>query len=258
MVDVAKCDPAALRRIRMTPRRHGVPAIRAAALAHSRGKCRLRAGTCRRAGGASASSAWRSSSSSSALRRGPAKYAHELSGGMQQRVGLARAFATEAPILLMDEPFSALDPLIRTKLQDELLELQRQLKRTIIFVSHDLDEALKIGTRIAIMEAGRIVQYGVAAGDRAQPVERLRARLRRPHEPAQRAARAGGDDIPSPACRAPAANGAVRIDEELTLTAAGRGPARRRGGAGGGAGGRRHGAAPRLHHGLPATRRSAP
>jgi glycine betaine/proline transport system ATP-binding protein len=88
------------------------------------------------------------------------KYAHELSGGMQQRVGLARAFATEAPILLMDEPFSALDPLIRTHLQDELLGLQKKLKRTIIFVSHDLDEALKIGTRIAIMEAGRVVQYG--------------------------------------------------------------------------------------------------
>jgi glycine betaine/proline transport system ATP-binding protein len=88
------------------------------------------------------------------------KYAHELSGGMQQRVGLARAFATEAPILLMDEPFSALDPLIRTHLQDELLLLQRSLRRTIIFVSHDLDEALKIGTRIAIMEAGRVVQYG--------------------------------------------------------------------------------------------------
>ena len=88
------------------------------------------------------------------------KYAHELSGGMQQRVGLARAFATDAPILLMDEPFSALDPLIRTHLQDELLELQRKLKRTIIFVSHDLDEALKIGTRIAIMEEARVVQYG--------------------------------------------------------------------------------------------------
>ncbi|MEN8892236.1 choline ABC transporter ATP-binding protein [Planktotalea arctica] len=84
----------------------------------------------------------------------------DLSGGMQQRVGLARAFATEAPILLMDEPFSALDPLIRTHLQDELLDLQAKLGRTIIFVSHDLDEAFKIGGRIAIMEGGRIVQCG--------------------------------------------------------------------------------------------------
>ena len=84
----------------------------------------------------------------------------ELSGGMQQRVGLARAFATDAPILLMDEPFSALDPLIRTRLQDELLDLQRDLQRTIIFVSHDLDEAFKLGGRIAIMEGGRIVQVG--------------------------------------------------------------------------------------------------
>ena len=88
------------------------------------------------------------------------KYAHELSGGMQQRVGLARAFATDADILLMDEPFSALDPLIRDHLQDELLELQHNLKKTIIFVSHDLDEALKLGTHIAIMDGGRIVQYG--------------------------------------------------------------------------------------------------
>lgn len=88
------------------------------------------------------------------------KYAHELSGGMQQRVGLARAFATDAPILLMDEPFSALDPLIRSKLQDELLQLQAELKKTIIFVSHDLEEALKIGSHISIMEGGRIVQTG--------------------------------------------------------------------------------------------------
>ena len=85
---------------------------------------------------------------------------NELSGGMQQRAGLARAFATGAPILLMDEPFSALDPLIRTRLQDELLEFQRKLKKTIIFVSHDLDEAFRIGNRIAIMEGGRIVQCG--------------------------------------------------------------------------------------------------
>jgi glycine betaine/proline transport system ATP-binding protein len=84
----------------------------------------------------------------------------ELSGGMQQRVGLARAFATDAPILLMDEPFSALDPLIRARLQDELLDLQQKLKRTIVFVSHDLDEAFKLGNRIAIMEGGRIVQCG--------------------------------------------------------------------------------------------------
>lgn len=84
----------------------------------------------------------------------------ELSGGMQQRVGLARAFVTEAPLLLMDEPFSALDPLIRSRLQDELLDLQKTLNRTILFVSHDLDEAFKIGQRIAIMDGGRIVQCG--------------------------------------------------------------------------------------------------
>ncbi|MBL8791630.1 MAG: choline ABC transporter ATP-binding protein [Rhizobiales bacterium] len=88
------------------------------------------------------------------------KFVHELSGGMQQRVGLARAFATEAPILLMDEPFSALDPLIRTKLQDELLQLQKELRKTIVFVSHDLEEALKLGNTITIMEGGRIVQSG--------------------------------------------------------------------------------------------------
>jgi glycine betaine/proline transport system ATP-binding protein len=94
----------------------------------------------------------------------------DLSGGMQQRVGLARAFVTDAPILLMDEPFSALDPLIRSKLQDELLDLQRKLKRTIVFVSHDLDEAFKIGNRIALMDGGRIVQCGTAREIIANPV----------------------------------------------------------------------------------------
>ena len=79
---------------------------------------------------------------------------------MQQRVGLARALVTESDILLMDEPFSALDPLIRTQLQDELIQLQEQLQKTIIFVSHDLDEALKLGTNIAIMKDGEIVQQG--------------------------------------------------------------------------------------------------
>ncbi|MGG5574325.1 choline ABC transporter ATP-binding protein [Vibrio diazotrophicus] len=88
------------------------------------------------------------------------KLPHELSGGMQQRVGLARAFAMDSDILLMDEPFSALDPLIRSQLQDELLSLQKRLNKTIVFVSHDLDEALKIGSRIAIMESGKLIQYG--------------------------------------------------------------------------------------------------
>lgn len=96
----------------------------------------------------------------------------ELSGGMQQRVGLARAFATDAPILLMDEPFSALDPLIRTRLQDELLELQAKRGRTIIFVSHDLDEAFKLGNRIAIMEGGRIVQSGTPKSIYSSPANR--------------------------------------------------------------------------------------
>ncbi|WP_297103207.1 choline ABC transporter ATP-binding protein [uncultured Devosia sp.] len=95
----------------------------------------------------------------------------QLSGGMQQRVGLARAFATEAPILLMDEPFSALDPLIRARLQDELLDLQSKLKRTIIFVSHDLDEAFKLGNRIALMEGGRIVQCGTPQEIIANPAD---------------------------------------------------------------------------------------
>ncbi|MDK2868061.1 MAG: glycine betaine/proline transport system ATP-binding protein [Clostridiales bacterium] len=84
----------------------------------------------------------------------------ELSGGMQQRVGLARALATEADILLMDEAFSALDPLIRTEMQDELIALQERMKKTIIFITHDLDEALKIGDRIAIMKEGVVVQIG--------------------------------------------------------------------------------------------------
>jgi glycine betaine/proline transport system ATP-binding protein len=90
------------------------------------------------------------------------RYVSELSGGMQQRVGLARAFATDADVLLMDEPFSALDPLIRGKLQDELLTLQARVKKTILFVSHDLDEALRLGDRISILQNGRIIQTGTA------------------------------------------------------------------------------------------------
>lgn len=86
----------------------------------------------------------------------------QLSGGMQQRVGLARALAAETDILLMDEAFSALDPLIRTEMQDQLIELQQDLKKTIIFISHDLNEAMKLGDRIAIMRDGRVAQIGTA------------------------------------------------------------------------------------------------
>ncbi|MEM1163719.1 MAG: betaine/proline/choline family ABC transporter ATP-binding protein, partial [Pseudomonadota bacterium] len=90
------------------------------------------------------------------------KFAHELSGGMQQRVGLARALAADPDVLLMDEPFSALDPLIRRQLQDEFLRLSNILKKTTVFITHDLDEAVRIGHRIAIMRDGRVVQIGTA------------------------------------------------------------------------------------------------
>lgn len=90
------------------------------------------------------------------------KYPNELSGGMQQRVGLARALANDPDILLMDEAFSALDPLIRKDMQDELLELHQSVGKTIIFITHDLDEALRIGDRIALMKNGTVVQVGTA------------------------------------------------------------------------------------------------
>ena len=88
------------------------------------------------------------------------KFAHELSGGMQQRVGLARAIAADAEVLLMDEPFSALDPLIRRQLQDEFMRLAGKMAKTTLFITHDLDEAVRIGDRIAIMKDGAIVQTG--------------------------------------------------------------------------------------------------
>ena len=90
------------------------------------------------------------------------KFPNQLSGGMQQRVGLARALATDPDILLMDEAFSALDPLIRTDMQDQLLDLQKNLNKTIMFITHDLDEALKLGDRIAILNGGKLVQDGNA------------------------------------------------------------------------------------------------
>ncbi|MDA9042196.1 glycine betaine/L-proline ABC transporter ATP-binding protein [Candidatus Pelagibacter sp.] len=88
------------------------------------------------------------------------KFAHELSGGMQQRVGLARALAADPDVLLMDEPFSALDPLIRRQLQTEFIKLSKQMKKTTVFITHDLDEAVRVGHRIAIMRDGKVIQIG--------------------------------------------------------------------------------------------------
>lgn len=100
-----------------------------------------------------------------------AKFAHELSGGMQQRVGLARALAANPDVLLMDEPFSALDPLIRRQLQDEFIRLSKILKKTTIFITHDLDEAVRIGDRIAIMRDGKVVQIGTAEDIVMEPAD---------------------------------------------------------------------------------------
>ncbi|HTG46210.1 MAG TPA: glycine betaine/L-proline ABC transporter ATP-binding protein [Actinomycetota bacterium] len=98
-------------------------------------------------------------------------YPDELSGGMQQRVGLARALATDPEIMLFDEPFSALDPLIRRDMQDEVIRLQRELQKTMIFITHDLAEALKLGDRIAIMKDGRFVQVGTPEQVVAEPAD---------------------------------------------------------------------------------------
>jgi glycine betaine/proline transport system ATP-binding protein len=106
-----------------------------------------------------------------------AQYPSQLSGGMQQRVGLARALATEAEVMLMDEAFSALDPLIRREMQDELLRLQTELHRTIVFITHDLDEALRLGDRIAIMNDGGIEQVGRPEEILQQPANEYVARF---------------------------------------------------------------------------------
>ena len=99
------------------------------------------------------------------------KFAHELSGGMQQRVGLARALAADPDFLLMDEPFSALDPLIRRQLQAEFIKLSKQMKKTTVFITHDLDEAVRVGHRIAIMRDGKVIQIGTPEEIVMKPVD---------------------------------------------------------------------------------------
>lgn len=151
------------------------------------------------------------------------KRVQELSGGMQQRVGLARAFATDADILLMDEPFSALDPLIRDKLQDDLLALQQKLKKTIVFVSHDLSEALKLGDRIAIMEGGKVVQFGAAADIMLRPADAYVAEFVKRMNPLDVL---DGDAVMTKACDLVREGQSIVIDQEngvrLTLDAGGK------------------------------------
>jgi glycine betaine/proline transport system ATP-binding protein len=106
-----------------------------------------------------------------------AKYPFSLSGGMRQRVGLARALAADTDVILMDEAFSALDPLIRADMQDQLLELQQRLHKTIVFITHDLDEALRIGSKIAILRDGRLIQTGTADDILNRPADEYVARF---------------------------------------------------------------------------------
>lgn len=105
------------------------------------------------------------------------RYPYSLSGGMKQRVGLARALAADTDVILMDEAFSALDPLIRSDMQDQLLDLQKNLSKTIVFITHDLDEALKIGSEIAILKDGQVVQVGTPSAILAKPANDYVARF---------------------------------------------------------------------------------
>jgi len=106
-----------------------------------------------------------------------ARYPAQLSGGERQRVGVARALAAEPPVMLMDEPFGAVDPIVRERLQDEFLRLHRRLGMTVLFVTHDIDEAIKMGDRVAVMRAGRLVQYATPAELLAEPADEFVARF---------------------------------------------------------------------------------
>ncbi|MBK7473706.1 MAG: ATP-binding cassette domain-containing protein [Betaproteobacteria bacterium] len=97
------------------------------------------------------------------------RFPRDLSGGQKQRVGVARALAADPPVMLMDEPFGAIDPITRTRLQDEFLRIQARLKKTVVFVTHDLDEAIRMGDRIAILREGRVVQYDTPEAILARP-----------------------------------------------------------------------------------------
>ena len=117
---------------------------------------------------------------------GRKRFPAELSGGQRQRVGLARALAANPPLMLMDEPFGAIDPIVRARLQDEFLRLQHELRKTVVFVTHDIDEAIKVGDRIAILrEGGRLAQYDTPQRDPRAAGRRVRRGVRRPRPRAQ-------------------------------------------------------------------------
>ena len=145
------------------------------------------------------------------------KYPNQLSGGMQQRVGLARALSNDAPILLMDEAFSALDPLIRVDMQSVLLDLQKEIRKTVVFITHDLDEALRLGDRIAILRDGEIIQQGTSQDIVLRPadayIENFVREVNRGRVIRADAAMAGLDDSAAPA---------VSVAASATLEDAGR------------------------------------
>jgi osmoprotectant transport system ATP-binding protein len=139
------------------------------------------------------------------------KYPYQLSGGQQQRVGVARALAAEPAVLLMDEPFGALDPIIREKAQDDLLDIQRKFGTTIVLVTHDIDEAFRLGDRVAVMSNGRLIQYDRAEVLVTRPADPLVARMTGSAERAMRllSLTTAGEAAQPLAANAPAANGVV-------------------------------------------------
>ena len=142
-----------------------------------------------------------------------ARYAAQLSGGERQRVGLARALAADPPVMLMDEPFGALDPITRTRLQHELLRIHREVRKTVIFVTHDIDEAILMGDRIAILRpGGRLAQYDTPEAILAGPGRRLRRRLRRRRPRAQAPLAHTARRAAARAARRSARTGARRLD----------------------------------------------
>ena len=148
------------------------------------------------------------------------RYPHQLSGGQRQRVGVARALAADPPVLLMDEPFGAVDPVVRVRLQDEFLRLQRELGKTVVLVTHDIDEAVRMGDRVAVFATGgRLAQYDDPGRAARPPGRRLRRRLRRLHPRPAPAGRHPDRPRPPRAAgrRHAPASSAAAIDVDSTL-----------------------------------------